>query len=501
MLQFFLPLIETFLSLASLRYRWFRAVFCRLSPAFLQELGRARALKAWRRALKQVPAYRRHQGQDEGAWTDKRTYIDQYPLAERCVGGRLPLRQVMIDESSGSTGQPYHWIRSLRERRETHTFIHYFTNYCYGEQPLIVVNAFSQGAWATGLNMGEALQRQGIVKNTGPDLNKIFALLQHLGPANDYLVLGYPPFLKQMVDEARATGFDLATYSLRGLVGGEGMSEGLRQYLLETFTCVYSGYGATDLEIGMAGETPLTVALRQRVQQDPELRRCLFGDDSRLPMIFQYNPVSHFAEVTAEGELVFTINRPSLVAPRIRYNIHDQGGVLRLDELETKLSAFGLSLESLCPGSSRSLKLPILWVFGRKDHTLSVMGANIYPEDLEQALYANPRLAGMTRSFCQGLEDGPQGQVRPLFAFEITQPSNPVLEAEFRHSILETLRQLNSDFRSAWQEFPDTLVPVVKLYGLGEGPFAGDAGRIKQVRLISAGRVPESAQPHPAKAG
>jgi phenylacetate-coenzyme A ligase PaaK-like adenylate-forming protein len=37
------------------------------------------------------------------------------------------------------------------------------------------------------------------------------------------------------------------------------------------------------------------------------------------------------------------------------------------------------------------------WVFGRRDFTISVMGANIYPEDLEQCVYADPELARITR--------------------------------------------------------------------------------------------------------
>ena len=51
-------------------------------------------------------------------------------------------------------------------------------------------------------------------------------------------------------------------------------------------------------------------------------------------------------------------------------------------------------------GQRRPLSLPFLWIYGRKDSTVSVMGANIYPEDLEQALYDEAELAGITHSFC-----------------------------------------------------------------------------------------------------
>ena len=46
------------------------------------------------------------------------------------------------------------------------------------------------------------------------------------------------------------------------------------------------------------------------------------------------------------------------------------------------------------------------------------------------------------------------------------------------------LRDLNADFREAWKEYPEAMVPDVQLFRLGQGPFAEDAGKIKQARLI-----------------
>jgi hypothetical protein len=50
--------------------------------------------------------------------------------------------------------------------------------------------------------------------------------------------------LKHLLDVAERDGFDFAGYELHALVGGEGMTEGLRDYLLGRFVSVYSGYGA-----------------------------------------------------------------------------------------------------------------------------------------------------------------------------------------------------------------------------------------------------------------
>jgi len=148
--------------------------------------SRIRARRIYYYAVKKVPAYRNFIKDTEiTKWsditfTDKDTYIRKYPTEQRCINGVLPTTRIMIDESSGSTGIPYNWVRSMSERKESHAFISYFSTFCYGEKPWITINAFSMGAWATGLNMGIALQRNGIVKSTGPDISKILHTLDFL---------------------------------------------------------------------------------------------------------------------------------------------------------------------------------------------------------------------------------------------------------------------------------------------------------------------------------
>src|SRR4029079_1936395 len=91
---------------------------------------------------------------------------------------------------------------------------------------------------------------------------------------------------------------------------------------------VSSGDGATDIEIGMAGESPVSIAVRRLARARPDIGRALFGSDSRLPMVFQYKPLSHYMEVSARGGVFCTVSRLDLLAPRIRYNVHDAGGIV-----------------------------------------------------------------------------------------------------------------------------------------------------------------------------
>ena len=89
-------------------------------------------------------------------------------MLERCVGGKVPFAGTTIDESSGSTGMPYDWIRGSRERMVAHRNIGFFARYAFGTEPLVTINAFSMGAWAAGFNMSLGMMRHGIVKSTGP---------------------------------------------------------------------------------------------------------------------------------------------------------------------------------------------------------------------------------------------------------------------------------------------------------------------------------------------
>jgi phenylacetate-CoA ligase len=506
-----LPLDVVFRTIG-LRYGWLKTLFEHVPARILAGLGQLRAERAAWRAVRSVPAYG-HFLQDGGVRgpalfplgilgrlpeTDKRAYIDRFGLLERCVGGSVPFPGTTIDESSGSTGTPYNWIRGRREREVAHRNIGFFARYAFGTQPLVTINAFSMGAWAAGFNMSLGMMRHGIVKSVGPDIDKILSTLKYLGPGYRFLISGYPPFLKHLLDEGDHRGFPWADYELHALVGGEGMTEELRDLLLVRFGSVFSGYGATDIEIGMAGESPVSIAIRRLARARPDVREALFGRDSRLPMVFQYNPLIHYLEVNAEHELVCTVSRLDLLAPRIRYNVHDAGGVVSFEAAAAALRGFGFDIANL--GSApetegprgplpwvRPIPLPFLWVHGRRDATISVMGSNIYPEDIEAVVYRDAELVPRLHSFLLSAVDDETGTPRPSVALELTDLTgvDDAWRARRSDILRDGLRQLNIDYRSSFAEFPAAMQPVVTAFGLGEGPFAADRSRIKQRRIIS----------------
>src|SRR5439155_18215810 len=98
----------------------------------LWRIGEWRAWLAFERALDDVPAYSDFVLEQGGEVTVKRwkpdfsrvpvttkeNYVRRYAVEERCVGGQLPPRGVVIDESSGTSGEPSNWVRGPEERQD-----------------------------------------------------------------------------------------------------------------------------------------------------------------------------------------------------------------------------------------------------------------------------------------------------------------------------------------------------------------------------------------------
>ena len=453
------------------------------------------AAAAGRRALTTVPAYAdfaspvppRAAAAD---WlralpvTDKKSYIDAYPLAARCRHGELPATGAELDESSGSSGRPYTWVRSAAELEQVRRKLAILVRHLLAGEPddggpIVTINAFSMGAWATGTNVSRSLGRLGLLKSTGPEAEKVLSVLDLLGPGYTYLITGYPPFLRTLLEQAG----DLSGYRMYGFVGGEGMSEALRARLELSFRAVYSAYGASDLDIGIAAELPLTVWLRQQAAARTELASALFGTTSRLPMIFQYDPADYYVE-TVGGELVITVCRTATLSPRIRYNVHDAGGILSFRRMLEICHDFGL--DPLAGSRARSaapvLRMPLLYVHGRSDSTVSVHGANIYPEDVAQGL-GESLDSGVVAGFLLETAEDDTGAVRPLVHVEtwsVAAAADPGLGARLAAAVRTRLLANSADFRAAIAEDARTGDIQVRLHGPGSGPFAASAGQIKR---------------------
>jgi len=467
-------------------------------------MGRFARLHAWMTcqfAAIDVPAYQDHLRRNgfRFRWwdltsyppTSKDNYVKAYTEEERCWDGHLDRVGTVVDESSGSSGTPFNWVRGRRELDTIHRNVAGFASQVFPHQRLFVVNAYSMGAWATGTNTGIAMAKIAMVKNTGPDLDKIVDTITHFGPRYNYLVAAYPPFLKDLRDRLDTDGFDWGSYKLHGMVGGEGMTEALRDYLEERFVTVLSGYGASDLTIGIGGESRLTVWLRDQIVADPALRAAVLGpDESRIPMIFQYNPLETYLETDDDGELLCTLNSTAVLSPKLRYNVGDEASLMDFPDLEHLIRSHPAHREGMQRAQAVDrMRLPLLFLYGRKDSTVSFMGANIYPQDVEYGLYEGNTRANLLEGFTLTLEETPQLDARPVVNLQLRRSVD--LDAAGREELADTCQQgvvahlmeVSRDFRQSVEEDASSVQITVRVHDFGTGPFEGASSRIKKVYL------------------
>ncbi|MBA2696103.1 MAG: phenylacetate--CoA ligase family protein [Actinobacteria bacterium] len=463
---------------------------------WMGDFARRHAWMTCQLAALHVPAYRQHLEAHDWSFrwwdltsypvTSKASYVTRYAEEQRCWHGSLELRGTLVDESSGSSGQPFNWVRGREELTDIHRNVAGFTALMMQhEERLFVLNAYSMGAWATGTNTGIAMARIAMVKNTGPDLDKIVDTLTHFGPGFTYLVTAYPPFLKDLRDRLDAEGLDWTAYRMHGLVGGEGMTEALRDYCEERFVTVRSGYGASDLTIGIGGETELTVWLRKTLMVDPDLRDAVLGPgETRTPMIFQYNPLESYLETTEAGEVVCTLTSTTVLSPKLRYNIGDEGVLMDWHDLAAVLRRHPHWQQPAREAwEQQGMKLPLLLLYGRADSTISFMGANIYPQDVENGLYADSDRAAQLASFTLSLVEEP-GSTMPHPVIHLELREGVDLDDEgARVGVVDYLAATSRDFAQSLEESERTAEIEIRVHGAGTGPFADDGGKLKRVYL------------------
>src|SRR5206468_1155421 len=179
--------------------RYYRLMHAPQLQPFLARTGEMRARTLFLKASRECPAYRRFLKAEDykagAAWDfgrvpvmTKENYVRPYTLEERCYHGRIPRAGVVIDESSGSTGQPNNWVRSASERNDVKRILQLNYEIVFPENGKVLLNCFALGPWATGMNVSMSLVDVGILKSIGPDRAKLINTLKLLGPKYDYLI-------------------------------------------------------------------------------------------------------------------------------------------------------------------------------------------------------------------------------------------------------------------------------------------------------------------------
>jgi phenylacetate-CoA ligase len=331
----------------------------------------------------------------------KDTYHRRYRLGQLCRGGSLDGCD-MIAVSSGSSGQPTPWPRSvIDELAIAARFEQVFRDaFRADQQTTLAVVCFPFGTWVGGLYTVTCIRHLNAkgypvtVVAPGNNKDEILCVMPELAPNFDQVVLpGYPPFIKDVVDTGIATGFDWQAYVVKFVFAGEVFSEecrslvGLRAGLADPVRDTAALYGTADAGV-LGNETALSVTIRRFLARNPSAAMDLFGQ-SRLPTLVQYDPGSRYFQ-THDGTLLFTGDNG---IPLVRYHISDEGGVVGYDDMLAFCERHHFNPLAGLDSTRNAPNMPFVYLFGRSLFTVSYYGANIYPENISVGL-EQPTVSG-----------------------------------------------------------------------------------------------------------
>jgi phenylacetate-CoA ligase len=422
------------------------AAHARVDPA-------ARALELFRRAAAEVPAYRaflRDAGIEpanaralsEVPTVSKESYLRAHALAELCFAGELSGCDT-VAVSSGSTGVPTYFPRALRHEVGVAWRFEQVFRDSFGahEGRTLALVCFPLGTWVGGMFTTACCRQLALkgyplmVATPGNQPPEILRALRELAPLHDRVVLlGYPPFLKDVIDGALAEGVELRRRPLLLVLAGEVVSEEWRDIMGERTGTVDPLHGSASLygtaDAGVLGnETPLSVAIRRFLASHGDVAEEIFGT-RRLPTLVQYDPVDRYFEEEG-GALVFTGEGGGI--PLVRYAIGDSGGVLGFHAMLAKLAPHGFRAPELA-----RRELPFVWVFGRAQHAVSFYGANVFAETVRVGLEAAAVRASVSGKFVMEAAEDAAGDRHLVVDVELARGVAP--SATLRQYVAESIR-------------------------------------------------------------
>jgi len=455
-----------------------------------RERGTRTALRLFHRAAERVPAYKdflkKSRVNPERVRTiadfqlvppvSKANYLRTYPLEKLVWDGSLA-RSAVFSATSGSTGEPFYFPRNKVLEEQSACYHELFLRRtALKSEPRLVVICFGMGVWVGGLITHRAFQ---ILANRGyrlaivsPGVNKREALdaIKNLSVKFKQTILcGYPPLVKDIIDQGTAEGIVWKKLHLRIIFAAESFSEDFRDYVVSLAgirsACrdTMNIYGTADLGT-MAEETPLSILVRRRALDRAELYRNIFGNTSRLPTLAQFNPdFIHFEEI--DGRLLITGDS---VLPLIRYDLGDRGGVRGFADVQTALAEEHITVrrELQRTGGGEFEKWPFVFVYERDDLSTKFYGAIVYPEPVREALQAVHLRRFVTGKFTMVTQTDRNHdqylEVHVELRGGVTPPARFVELC--RAAILNRLIARSTEYHNNYKAMPQKVTPRVVLW-------------------------------------
>jgi phenylacetate-CoA ligase len=458
-----------------------------------EKRGFDRAIKLFRETAKHVPAYRhflkRHKvvpskikTQAEFTkipQTTRSNYISKYSIEELSWNGSLDSARY-ISSSSGSTGLPLYWSRGQRQDQLVSPIFQRIYEDMFGTKNgnTLYVNSFALGTWIAGLEHFNATkwtaERGSNIVITTPGIEKELAIdtIKRLASPFERIVLaGYPPFVKDIIELGDESGIDWTQWDTRLLTGGEAFSETWRDRILkligqeDNLSSFINMFGMAETGI-VAHETPLSILLRR-------LLRGSVKDDGHVSYskevmgLYQYYPTTRYYEMVGKDSLIMTADTGF---PLIRYSTRDRGGLLDRKQVTREMGTQLIEEANSHNIDLRKWQMPFVYLFGRKDLSVSLYALNIYVENIKQAFEDFSVSSYLSGLFIMSVEYNTHMDQRLLIVLELSRgvDPSPALKRKLTLWLIEQLCRLNIEYARLYASVGKRAVPHIKLVRNGK---------------------------------
>jgi phenylacetate-CoA ligase len=426
----------------------------------------------------------------------KKNYLRAYPWVDLLKKDITVDTQLTMTATSGSTGKPFYFPRTQAVDIQSSLYHELFLRLSNIEEgkSILLINCFAMGVWIGGVLTYQAATYIGArgypITIITPGINKreIFEALRTLAPEFDQIILtGYPPFIKDLVDDAQHEGIILSKLNLRIIFAAESFSESFRDYIAKKagiqniYRDMMNIYGSADLGT-MAQETPLCILVRRLALTNSSLYKRIFGQSVRLPTLAQYVPSFVSFEVV-NGTVLCTGNN---ALPLVRYEIGDTGMKWEYSELVNLFNEEGVNLSKECTRvgiEDTLMELPFICVYERADLSTTLYGILIYPEYVKRALQQEDLETYVTGKFTMLTKNDEREDQYLEINIELQQGKivSSSLEEMLTRAVYGALLTQSAEYRKLSEELREKIYPKVVLWPHGDIRYFGGGGKQKWV--------------------
>lgn len=474
----------------------------------LQKMATENSYKLFKNAVANIPAYTRFLKKNKFdpdlvkspedleivPFTSKKDYLWQYDK-KHLTWPDGPETQLIYCTSSGSTGQPYYFPRTDKlDEKASYMAEEFLVNNNAKDNSTLVITGLGMGVWIGGIMTHNAFhiaaKRLGVkvaLLPAGYNRVEILKALKLLSPNFDQTILcGYPPFVKELIDEAKKEDINLKKIHLRLVFAAEAFSETFRDFVCKNASVkdpiiqTMNIYGTADMG-AMAHETPLSVSIRRAAVKKKEIFNDIFGQIQKTPTLAQFNP--DFIEFEAVGTHL-AITGDSTI-PLIRYSLGDNGGVISYSEMAEILAYHGLNIDKMQSKSKAKYikNRPFVFVYERADLSASLHGINIYPEYIKEGLYHKKAQNYVTNKFTMATRyDQKQNQYLEInVELQKSIEPDPKIAKKLLNPVIQSLQSKSSEFREISKSYKPEKLVTIHLWPHGDNQYFSPGTKQKWV--------------------